>query len=432
MMTLEEVKSSVAAAVKARDFLYEFTPANHALLSQHFGTFQAVESGRGKEKFLIPEVGTVHYLFRGQNVEKSPCIPTIYRGGPDEAQIFTDRLRLTVFKRLLDSHPVVEHFFKRHGFVVNEEGLAQHYGLRTEILDLTSNLDVALFFAVCKYDAKTDAYDYFHEAGKAVLYVFDPILDNEPTPSMRFDRYMNGNIKPIGLQAFPRPGAQCGYGLRIRKGESTKCWMYEFSFTAAESKAYYDKFKAGEALWTKDRLISKTKAIAGQTEFSFSVFDETYQTYRPKGYSKTKLKAALNQIALGKGVQDLVFSEEECREITEEWNKSLGAEMARIIVRKPWFLHEGTEKNADGTEQLIGIHDRHDYLTLERMGESVMPLFMAEQTKLEGAVWKNYTGLPRPKEYNPYMDGKWHKIDGGMTSVFGKPYLEEEDWRIEN
>lgn len=60
-------------------------------------------------------------------------------------------------------------FFKRHQFVVNEEGLAQHYGLRTEILDLTSNLDVAIFFAICKYNSKTDIYDYFREDGKAVL-----------------------------------------------------------------------------------------------------------------------------------------------------------------------------------------------------------------------------------------------------------------------
>ena len=379
-MTLEEVKASIEASIKARDFMYEHTPANYMLLSKHFGTFQAVESGRGEEKYLIPEVGTVHFLYRGQNIEKSPCIPTIYRGEPDDAQVFTDRMRLTVFKRLLASHPVVEHFFKRHHFVVNEEGLAQHYGLRTEILDLTSNLDVAIFFAICKYNPKTDAYDYFREDGKAVLYVFDPVLDNEPSPSLRFDRYMNGNIKPIGLQAFPRPGAQSGYGLRISKGESTKSWMFEFSFTAEESKAYYEKFKAGEALWIKDRMISKSKTIAEQME---------------------------------------------------EWNDHIGAEMAKIIVRKPWFLHEGTEKNTDGTEQIVGIHDRHDYLTLQKMGETVMLMFMAEPSKMDGAVWRNYTGLPRPQEHNPYLDGKWRKMDASMMTVFGKPYMEEDDWWIE-
>ena len=48
-----------------------------------------------------------------------------------------------------------------------------------EIPDLTSNLDVALFFATCKYDKKTDTYDYYHDKGEheGVLYVFDPIRD---------------------------------------------------------------------------------------------------------------------------------------------------------------------------------------------------------------------------------------------------------------
>ena len=32
-----------------------------------------------------------------------------------------------------------------------------------------------------------------------VLYVFDPVRDNEPTPPRHIDKYMQGNITPIGL-----------------------------------------------------------------------------------------------------------------------------------------------------------------------------------------------------------------------------------------
>ena len=108
----------------------------------------------------------LHFLYRGQNEEVVPCIPTLYRGNPSDAQVFLQRMRLVQFQRLLKSHPVVTRFFKRHHFLVNEEGLAQHYGLKTEVLDLTSNLDVALFFATCKYDKKTDTYDYYHDKGE--------------------------------------------------------------------------------------------------------------------------------------------------------------------------------------------------------------------------------------------------------------------------
>ena len=33
-----------------------------------------------------------------------------------------------------------------------------------------------------------------------VLYVFDPVRDNEPTHPRHIDKYMQGNITPIGLQ----------------------------------------------------------------------------------------------------------------------------------------------------------------------------------------------------------------------------------------
>lgn len=429
-MTLQEVRESIQEAVRKRDFIHEFSPANYALLSEHFGTFEAILTGRGNEKCLIPEIGTVHFLYRGQNAEYGMCLPTIYRNAADDICIFEDRMRLIAFERLLHSHPVVRHFFFRHNFLVNEEGLAQHYGLRTEILDLTSNLDVALFFAVCKYDPATDSYDYFREGTHTgVLYVFDPVLDNEPTPAMSVD-YMNGNIRPIGLQAFPRPGAQYGYGLRIGKGGSTKSWMFTFEFTAEESKEYYDKFCNGDALWIKDRLVDKTKEIAGQSTFSYSVFNETFARFRPKGWSGSGLKRALRSVSLTSRLSDLLFSASEQKEIVEEWNDHLGRETASRIVRKNWFKHRSVEKGSNGGEYVQGIFNQMDFRTFPRINEYVMLSLIASPDGPDGAEWRNYTGLPRPAGRPHPDDGVWKKVDGGMQAVFGKPYMTEKDWII--
>ena len=47
--------------------MYEHTPANKAILEQKCGgTFEAVLTGKGDTKCLIPQVGTLHFLFRGQ------------------------------------------------------------------------------------------------------------------------------------------------------------------------------------------------------------------------------------------------------------------------------------------------------------------------------------------------------------------------------
>lgn len=110
-MTLNEVIQAIESAKEKRDFMHELTPANKELLSRRNGTFEAVLTGKGEEKCLIPEVGVLHYLYRGQNEEFVPCIPTIYRGAPTDVHVFIQRMRLIQFERLLKSHPVVTGFF---------------------------------------------------------------------------------------------------------------------------------------------------------------------------------------------------------------------------------------------------------------------------------------------------------------------------------
>lgn len=433
-MTIQELVDIIRKEEAKRDFKHERTPANSQLLKEKCGgTFEAVVTGNGQEKCLIPQVGTLHFLYRGQNQEFAPCVPSLYRGNPSEAEIFVERMRLVVFQRLLNTHPVVKHFFQRHHFKVDVEGLAQHYGLKTSVLDLTSSLDIALFFATCRYDACKDEYAFYNdgEIHDAVLYVFVPLLDNEPTPSINELNYLNHNIKPIGLQAFPRPGIQEGYGLHIPKGESIKCYMYRFTFTDKDSKAYFDKFQKGETLWVKDTLIEKTKQIVLMNTFSYSVFTETFRLYRPKGYSATKMKKAVSDfVTLRAKVSDVVFNDEERKTITEEWNQTIGPDMASKIYRKYWFEHDGVE-NPSSSGKIKGIRNRQEYRTLKKISQEQFLEFIACPDSLEGAEWKNYTNKPRSSEKVAADNGKWKKVPASMQELFGKPYLTKDDWYIE-
>ena len=129
-MTIQELIEIIRKEELKRDFRHEKTPANSALLKQKCaGTFEAVITSNKDEICLIPQVGTLHFLFRGQNKEYIPCVPSLYRGEPSDVEIFIERMRYVMFRRLLSSHPVIKYFFRKHHFKVDEEGLAQHYGL---------------------------------------------------------------------------------------------------------------------------------------------------------------------------------------------------------------------------------------------------------------------------------------------------------------
>lgn len=430
MMTLQEVLTSIDEAKKARDFMKDLSPGNSMIIQEKCGgKFEAVTINGSDKICLIPQIEGSYFLFRGQNQEYIPCYPSIYRGNPSESQIFINRMRLMLFKHLIESHPVVNQFFKKNRFFVDIEGLAQHYGLSTSMLDLTNNIDVAMFFATCKYNSKNDSYEYFNddEQHEAVLYLFDPLFDNEPCPSNRLDIF-NGDIKCIGLQPFLRPAVQCGFSLHIEQGCSTKSYMYRFTYTSADSKYYFDKFMQGETLWVKDELISKTKQIISTKTFSFKLFNETFMHYRPKGFSKTSLKNAVLADGITLKVKEplVVFSENECKTIINRWNNGQGKEFSKIIIRRPWYEHEGI----DSDNKITGIKNNHDYRSLQRLSLKYLLASIIHPQAPQGAEWMNYMNTPLSQHKKGSNKSQSSKIPAYMEDFFGENFLTEEDWKI--
>ena len=104
-MALHELIKILRKEEKKRDFKHEKTPANSKLFKDRCGgTFEAVVTGNGQEKCLIPQVGSLHFLYRGQNQEFVPCVPSLYRGNPANSKLFKDRCGGT-FEASADGFP---------------------------------------------------------------------------------------------------------------------------------------------------------------------------------------------------------------------------------------------------------------------------------------------------------------------------------------
>ena len=437
--SISEIKYLVKESTRKRLPPCEQSDVNQQIVLDHELGFEAVLTDNGDEKILLPEDGAVVYLFRGQNQEHIPCYPSLYRETPrplTDSEIFTWKMRFMLFCDMLDTYPIVDKFFKRHNFKIDYEGLAQHYGLLTSVLDLTSNIDIALFFATCWYDKNEDCYRPFDAGSEhaGILYVFCPLRANEPTP-LNMDDFMKENITPIGLQTFLRPARQKGYALHIPKGKSTKSWAYRFKFSNEDSLAYYDLFNGGKELWIYDILAEKTKKIVNARKFSYEVFTRTYEKFRPKYFSRTKLKKALatEGISLAKHAETFFFSEDEKNEAIQKWNNGEGKQFCDTIGRRSWYEEIDGHKtiSEEKGQYNVKIGPINPFRTLKMLAENALIGMLAHPEGPDEAEWINYKNTPNETHrlFGEKEQG-WTKVPGRLVNLFAKKYLKEEDYLI--
>lgn len=160
--------------------------------------------------------------YRGENKdydEEYPCIPSIFRSrkpediGEDglrkQKLILIDELKLIEFALILEQFPQVN-FAIQDYCKVDFRALAQHYELNTNLLDVTSDIATAAFFATHYYDSNDNEYRV-KEDGIGCLRIYSNIM-------IEYDE--NQPFRMIGLQPFQRPGLQCAFAVRMTQGEN--------------------------------------------------------------------------------------------------------------------------------------------------------------------------------------------------------------------
>lgn len=168
-------------------------------------------------RFTIkPSIRNNKFLFRGQSEFYTPCKPSVFRKVKDS--YVDDVIQMNELKVLLRQHPLVKLF--EQGFMlmnefikfkINYSGLGQHYYNKTNLLDLTSEMEVAKFFAVTYFDMENDRYVPYSGDKLGVLYYYEIKPDS-------FNR-KKSPIDTIGKQPFMRSGNQYGFLIPLEEND---------------------------------------------------------------------------------------------------------------------------------------------------------------------------------------------------------------------
>jgi len=173
--------------------------------------YQILGLGNGKW-CAVPKTHMIITHYRGEPDYYSSCLPSIYRGNPTKDEMSINIIKQIEFKEICKTFPSVK-MSEKDGLDVNYEAIAQHYGLKTEIIDLTTEIAVAAFFATHKYSEIKKSY-IPREDGIGVIR---RAIGLEMTQYIQ--DYSGPSFQIIGVQPFFRTAVQQAQGCKCRLGE---------------------------------------------------------------------------------------------------------------------------------------------------------------------------------------------------------------------
>lgn len=148
-------------------------------------------------------------------------------------------------------------------FEVNYGGLAQHYYNKTNFLDLTSDIDTAMFFAITDY--RFDEYTPHTDTNKlGVMYYYELAEPGAFLPQKK------QHLSTIGKQPFMRSGNQHGFLFNMEKGanfnEFSQVHKVFFKHDSSISQQIFEKSNNGENYFPSDMLQKQWKRFLKQFE----------------------------------------------------------------------------------------------------------------------------------------------------------------------
>lgn len=147
-------------------------------------------------------------------------------------------------------------------------GLAQHYNFRTGLIDFTPEIEAAAFFATT-INKGNDIYEPVTDTDK---YPYGVIFVHEINPMLSFKGL---GLTTIGLQLYPRTGAQKGFcfneGMTPFDVNKMVTPVY-FRQDCDASKRLFEAMNGGKTLFPDDTIAGYAKHILESNEVTGETF----------------------------------------------------------------------------------------------------------------------------------------------------------------
>lgn len=344
----QELVSDIRWFEESRAYFYK----EHPEWQPPRGKFEKVRLAGKKGNILLPTSLDYGVLYRGQGQYYGRCLPTLYRQELTDDQLFVEEVRIAEFRLFLEQYEITKRF-EASDYIVDYVGLAQHYGLKTDVLDLTSDIDIAMFFAMCDYDRATDMYKPKEEDREYVGYIY-AILSYDSVSKNPFGVFSN-RIQVIGLQPFERPGKQRGYAYHVGCDGLVSGYLYSFCYTKDDSLKIYNHFHKGQDLWHEDEISITAKEIAATNTISGEAIRLASRMFGAKTSINKRLKSLRQMGYHITSRRKMPWASLTKRLTDEQWHKVLDD----VIARK--YISEGKERPCIDT-RLIGQSLMKNYM----------------------------------------------------------------------
>lgn len=293
-----------------------------------------------------------HY-YRGESAFFGSSKPGLYRNKRNDETLeesTLQKLRLYQCCLAFDSFDVVTHWRDN---TVNYLALAQHYGLKTRMIDITSDLKTALFFACCKFgeDGKwhpLNQEDFAHRNSRALAKEGNSkygVLYRSKTEitdlKWMIDESEWETIVPVGYQPFMRCAAQSAYMLLAKDStydmyHDNTFEKFRFRLTEEICNWIYEEMDCGEKIYPyKDipDIYDEVSAINEIKNFSYETLNLFVNDLRTSGYDDmtiTEIKKVVQSWGVDFSKDNTVFDSKKIQEI----NASYSIDVAEKIMNK--------------------------------------------------------------------------------------------------